>query len=184
MLRRDFVALLAVPPLLFNPAVAKAGDPASHSSPQHANGWPIWASRAGEQFFFDARTQEGYRVAQHLLRDVRARRMGFPHPYLLRAIAQIQHWWALHDRHVRIDITSGMRTPQTNNSIEGAARASLHLPNQQGVFFAADFRPTGMPMDVAAHWLRHAGIGGVGLYLDRNFIHADVGRARSWVARR
>jgi len=43
-------------------------------------GWPLWLSRAGEQYLFDARTPQGYDVARYLLRDVRAGVSGNPIP--------------------------------------------------------------------------------------------------------
>jgi len=184
MLKRHFLKSLSA--CVAGLATAPTAFAAVHAPTQHAIqpvSWPLWASRAGEQFYFDAATPEGYRVAQHLLRDVRARRVGYPHPELLRLLAQTQHWWANMGHHVRFDITSGLRTPATNNAIEGAARASLHLPNAQGVFFAADFRPGRVDVRTAAQWLRAAGAGGLGLYVDRGFVHADVGRARAWVRR-
>lgn len=166
-------------------AAAAAVAPQALADPGQSGqgGWPIWASRAGEQYYFDARTPEGFRVAQYLLRDIRANRVGFPHPNLLRSLAQIQAWWAQYGRHVRLDITSGLRTHQTNQRTEGAARASLHLPDEQGRFFAVDFRPGDVALDVAARWLRAAGVGGIGLYVERGFLHADAGRPRAWVSR-
>lgn len=147
-------------------------------------GWPLWMARAGEQLRIDARTREGYEAARHLLRDVRAGGVkGMPDPWLLRALAQMQVWWAQYGHHVRLDITSGLRTPSTNARIEGAARASLHLPQANGVFRAVDFRPGSVDIRVAAQWARAAGIGGLGLYVDRDFLHADTGRARQWTGR-
>lgn len=175
MHRREFLRAVAV--------AASSPQALAYSGQAGQGGWPIWASRAGETYYFDARTPEGYRIAQYLLRDIRANRVGFPHPYLLRSLAQIQAWWAQYGRHVCLEITSGLRTYQTNKSTEGAARASLHLPDERGRFFAVDFRPGNVALDVAARWLRAAGVGGIGLYVERGFLHADVGRPRVWVSK-
>ncbi len=153
-------------------------------TPNWDGGWPLWMARGREHYYFDARTRQGYEVARYLLRDVRAGGvMGLPDPWLLRALAQMQVWWTLYGHHVRLDITSGLRTPQTNSSIEGAARASMHLPRHSGMFRAVDFRPGKVDIGLAAQWARAAGISGLGLYLERDFLHADTGRVRQWVGR-
>lgn len=150
----------------------------------HQVGWPLWMSRGKESYYFDAMTPQGYEVARYLLRDIQAGGVrGNPDPWLLRALAQMQVWWAQYGYHVRFDVTSGLRTPKTNNSVEGAARASLHLPQRNWVFRAVDFRPGRVDPMLAARWARYAGIGGIGIYLDRDFLHVDTGRARNWISR-
>lgn len=149
-----------------------------------SGGWPLWLARAGEAFYFDARTRYGYEVARYLLRDIAAGGVrGYPDGWLLRALSQMQVWWAQYGHHVRLDVTSGLRMPQTNARIEGAARASMHLPAAHGWFRAVDFRPGRVDIVRAAQWARAAGIGGIGLYLERDFLHADTGRVRHWVSR-
>ena len=179
--RREYVkALLALPWASASAAQTLGGQAGASSE----GGWPLWASRAGQQFYFDARTPEGYQIARYLLRDIRAGGvMGWPDPWLLRALAQMQYWWAQYGRHVRIDFTSGLRLPSTNASIEGAARASLHLPRQGGRFYAADFRVGRANLLTVAQWARAAGISGLGLYVERDFLHADMGRVRHWIGR-
>ncbi len=79
----------------------------------------------------------------------------------------------------RFEVISGYRSPQTNamlheQSAEVAVR-SLHMDGQ-----AIDMHlPT-----VELAYLRDAaislGVGGVGYYPTSNFVHADVGRVRTW----
>lgn len=141
---------------------------------------PLWMSRDGEEFFFDAYSPRGYATASYLLRDVRANVVGRPDPWVLRAMSQIQTWWAAMGHHVRLDVTSGLRTHQTNDRIEGAAQSSRHLPRSNLMFDAVDFRPGRVDIEIAAQWARAAGISGLGLYSNRNFLHIDRGRLRQW----
>jgi len=178
--RRDYLRLLTAAAAL---PLAGAVQPVMAATPRPAMAAPLWMSRQGESFFFDAFTQEGYAAASYLLRDVRANVIGRPDPWVLRSMAQMQAWWANMGHHVRLDVTSGLRTHQTNNRIEGAARASRHLPGPNREFDAVDFRPGRVDLGIAAQWARAAGISGLGLYTSRNFLHIDRGRVRHWVAR-
>lgn len=173
--RRDYLKVLLAASAAWGAAPLRADD--------WGGGWPLWLSRQGESMMLDARTRQGYEAARYLLRDVRAGVLGMPDGWLLRSLSQMQVWWAQYGHHVRLDITSGLRTPQTNSRIEGAARASMHLPRANGFFAAVDFRPGRVDLTRAAQWARAAGIGGLGLYLERDFLHADSGRPRQWVSR-
>jgi len=117
-------------------------------------------------------------LAQHGSRNI-----ALEYRNLLRALAQMQVWWAQYGHHIRLDVTSGLRTPQTNRNTEGAARASFHLPRDGMVFHAVDFRPGSVDLALAAQWARAAGVGGLGLYVSRDFLHADMGNVRHWVRR-
>ncbi|MEF3192178.1 MAG: DUF882 domain-containing protein [Campylobacterales bacterium] len=74
-----------------------------------------------------------------------------------------------------ITILSGYRTPQTNNSTEGAAKGSFHLKGQAIDFAYAQM--DGAFLGVLAMQLQ---AGGVGFYRGRDFIHIDTGYVRSW----
>lgn len=146
----------------------------------------IWGRRAGETFRVDIGTRSGYEAMRYLLRDVRAGVIGFPHVDLCRRLAWIQTWVMVRlDQHVPIDFTSGLRMPSTNASIEGAAQNSSHLPNEELVFWGADWRMKGVDSallsELSVGLARHTGSGGTGLYVGRDFIHSDVVRApRTW----
>jgi uncharacterized protein YcbK (DUF882 family) len=141
---------------------------------------PLWLMRADEVFRIDVATVKGYKAAQWALRDIQAGRMGFPDVSLLTALSRSQVALATLNRHSRYDITSGMRTVGTNNKTEGAALGSLHTPDKKGEFLATDFRAAGFDAAFTARLMRMVGMGGVGMYVQRDFVHADTGRKRSW----
>lgn len=143
----------------------------------------LWVSRGSDEAQIDYSTAEGYRAIAWMLRDVRAGVIGVPHGRLLEQWSWMQAWLAAYGYHVRFDIHSGLRTPATNHSTEGAALASYHLPNDQGVFRAGDFSTPTIPSEYMGRlaWLSQQG--GVGFYT-RDFIHTDVrGLPVSWRAR-
>lgn len=143
--------------------------------------WPLWLRRNGEEFRFDAATTDGFAAARYLMRDIRAGGVvGYPHLVLLQLLSNAQSIFAAYGVHAAFDVTSGLRLPSTNAATEGAARASFHLPDPNGWFFAADIRPDKIDVEKAAGWFRYVGIGGIGLYPDRGFLHVDVGPARTW----
>lgn len=141
--------------------------------------WPLWMKRGKEVYRFDAATREGFEVARHLMRDVRAGVKGLPHLELLKQLSVAQSQFAAFGVHSLFLVSSGLRTHGTNNSIEGAARNSFHLPDKNGWFFATDIRPEGVNLQRAAEWLRYLGMGGIGIY--PSHLHVDVGPERQWV---
>lgn len=72
-------------------------------------------------------------------------------------------------------VTSGYRTPMTNDMLEGAARHSMHLAGR-----AVDFIMPHAPTELVYRYALWLGIGGVGHYPDR-FVHVDSGDMRTWV---
>lgn len=74
-------------------------------------------------------------------------------------------------------VTSGFRTPETNKALipRGAARRSLHLQGRAVDFYSPQVSARRLARLVAAE-----GVGGVGLYQKRGFVHADVGEVRYW----
>lgn len=74
-----------------------------------------------------------------------------------------------------INILSGYRCEPYNKSIGGAER-SYHVCGM-----AADIWWDGRNVGEMAHWVRHAGFGGVGSYRSSGgFVHADLGPVRDW----
>jgi uncharacterized protein YcbK (DUF882 family) len=78
-----------------------------------------------------------------------------------------------------IEIISGYRSPQTNNTLghksSGVAKKSLHMKGQ-----AVDIRITDLltrQLHKTATALR---TGGVGYYAKSDFVHLDTGRFRTW----
>lgn len=72
-------------------------------------------------------------------------------------------------------VTSGYRTPMTNDMLEGAARHSMHLAGR-----AVDFVLPHASTDMVYRYALWLGIGGVGHYPDQ-FVHVDSGAMRTWV---
>ncbi|MCE2678881.1 MAG: D-Ala-D-Ala carboxypeptidase family metallohydrolase [Burkholderiales bacterium] len=128
--------------------------------------------RGNERFQIDLDSFEGYRMAAYLLRDIRSGQQGFPDPDLLRLAAWSQAVMAQSVAYTAFRVTSGLRTRQTNQGIEGAARNSRHLPDEQGRFFAMDVEPVGSQVEQLATALVRAGFGGVGVY--ERHVHFDV----------
>jgi len=127
-----------------------------------------WKKDAGFQ-------KDGYLQAVHILRDVEYRQVHYIDPHLLDVLFLIQQWLIQEGRPSEIQILSGYRTPAHNFRLEGAAKQSLHM---QGM--AADIYIPVLATKVLALMSRYVGAGGVGVYLDKNFIHVDTGRVRQW----
>lgn len=134
----------------------------------------LWVRRGKDEFQLDYTGEKGSRMVAWLLRDISANRQGIPDIRLLHTMSWIQTWLALHGHHVCYELLSGLRMPSTNNSIEGAARGSFHLPDKHGVFRAVDLRARPIPsayIGKLAYLLKQ---GGVGFY-SRDFTHIDTG---------
>ena len=119
----------------------------------------------------------GYKEACYVLRDVRA---GKTYPMdlnLLNLLCGLQGWlYSAYGLTEPYEITSGYRSVHTNSTTEGAAKNSLHTLGK-----AFDGRQPGFPVDYLGRLFAAFQGGGVGFYYDkRNFIHADVGRVRTW----
>lgn len=178
--RRDFCKAIAVAA-----SIAPFAVPGRARADDQPRGVPplLWVRRGGDEAQIDYSTAEGYRAIAWMMRDARAGVVGVPHGRLLELWSWMQAWLAAYGYHVRFDIHSGLRTPATNRSTEGAALASYHLPNEQGVFRAGDFSTPSIPSEYMGRlaWLSRQG--GVGFYTQQ-FIHTDVrGYPVSWRAR-
>lgn len=175
--RRDFIKRVAASVAALSSGAVFAGD----GQPAPPVTWPLWMRRGNEAFQFDAATKDGFAVARYLMRDIQGGNVhGLPHLNLLQALSEAQSVFAFYGVHTVFDVTSGLRLPSTNARTEGAARASFHLPDRNGWFFAADIRPDRIDIQKAAGWFRYIGVGGIGLYPDRGFLHVDVGPQRTW----
>lgn len=145
----------------------------------------LWLNRVatGEEarvvYWRDGRIDPvGYWTACRLLRDVKGAAAVQMDIGLLNLLRAVQGWFEGHGMQVRLDLLSGYRTARTNAQIEGAALNSAHLSGT-----AADFRIVGVPASYLGRLTMSFQGGGVGFYLVRDFIHADVDRRRAWVGR-
>lgn len=117
----------------------------------------------------------GYPQVCSLMRDVAANQTASIHPRLLDLLCAIQAWVRPYGYTQPIQVLSGYRTPQTNASLEGAARNSMHLQGR-----AADIVLPGLPATYLGQLAARYAAGGVGFYVGRGFVHVDTGRLRYW----
>lgn len=180
MQRTDFlVALIAAALAGLSPRAARAAIP-------NGTRRVLWLRRAGYgdeialPFCMDGRTvyAPGYRAICWLMRD---RNVAPAQGYVRYDIVEIEALWEvqqalrLHGIGGPLVITSGYRSPQTNNATEGAARNSMHLYAK-----AADLYVDGISMrDLFSTCWSRAVSGGIGYYDDH--VHLDSGTRRWWV---
>ncbi len=120
--------------------------------------------------------ERGYRELCWLMRDVRGNAAISIDLGLLDVLCGLQRWARYNGVNSIIRITSGYRTKHTNALTEGAAKNSFHTQGR-----AADFIMDGIRRSQQGEMVREFNSsGGTGIYLAKNFIHADTGRARVW----
>jgi uncharacterized protein YcbK (DUF882 family) len=118
---------------------------------------------------------QGYRQACWLLRDVKYGQGVAMDTGLLDVLFIMQMWLATYGQKHEIHVLSGYRTKAHNDSLEGAAKNSMHLYGR-----AADIYIPGISPLLLSNMGKMLGLGGVGLYAKRGFIHVDRGTVRSW----
>lgn len=142
----------------------------------------LWLVRqqTGEElrlvYFADGQIiQDNYRRICALLRDVRAGVGATMNPVVLDILCGVNGWCRASGVSRPFVVTSGYRTPATNDITEGAARHSEHTRGG-----AVD----GFLPGVSPEYLARLGVylsgGGVGWYPSRGFVHLDHGRLRTW----
>lgn len=108
----------------------------------------------------------------YVMRDLHVGQ-GVPmHPWLMDMV-YLTH---VYFRATEVVALSGYRSPRTNARTEGAAKNSLHMHG-----CALDLRIKQADSLSVARVLRHFTPGGVGWYPKSGFVHADVGKNRTWV---
>jgi uncharacterized protein YcbK (DUF882 family) len=188
------VAAAADEPLVFRPGREPGyAAPSGHKRPLAlgeipSNFWDLprelWLLREATReqvravYYADGRIQpDGYWQLCAVLRDVSANVMTRMNPLVLDVLRGIYGFYQAWRYHQPIVVTSGFRTDATNRRLlaEGAARNSMHLYG-----CAVDLRMPGVRADDLGRLVLHLRAGGVGIYADRNFVHADTGRLRTW----
>jgi uncharacterized protein YcbK (DUF882 family) len=180
MRRSDFLTSL------IGAALAGLSPRAARAAVPDATRRILWLRREGypdeivAPFCIDGRHvyEPGYRMICWLMRD---RHVAAAQGYVQFDIVEIEALWevqqalVLHGIYQPLVITSGYRTLQTNEAIEGAARNSMHLYAK-----AADMYVAGVSMRdlFNACWSREVS-GGMGYYDDH--VHLDSGTRRWWV---
>ena len=112
----------------------------------------------------------------HVLRDHRNNQVHVIEPTLLDLLTALS---AMLDTRERFNVISGYRSPESNAIMHEhsgqVASGSLHM---QGM--AIDIRLPGVALDRVRGAAESLVIGGVGYYPTSDFVHVDVGKARTW----
>lgn len=129
--------------------------------------------RADQRFRVDVSSKQGYQTAAWLLRDIKANnQMAWPSMNLLMWASYLQQALAVMHSYTVFEITSGLRTPATNQITEGSAQHSRHLPDQNNRFYAMDIKPLGASLDQLLSLASQSTQGGIGRY--ESHLHLDV----------
>lgn len=119
---------------------------------------------------------QGYRKANWILRDWQDNKQVVMDIHLLNTLYVMQQWLIIEGRSGKIIILSGYRTPGHNAKLDGAAKQSQHLNGK-----AADLYIPAVSTRLLAAMSRLIGVGGVGIYPRKNYVHVDTGNVRTWV---
>ena len=110
-----------------------------------------------------------------LLRDVKAHEWVQIDVKLIAILDWTQRYLSKYGYTQPLVILSGFRSAKTNNSLENAARNSMHLYGK-----AIDFAVPGLDTRYLAELMNYLVQGGVGAYAHKGFVHIDTGRLRRW----
>lgn len=94
---------------------------------------------------------------------------------LLNLLFAVQQWMKINGQYRPLIVNSGYRTSRSNANLENAAKNSMHLYGK-----AADFYIENLPTKYLGELVKFFKEGGMGLYLSKNFVHADTGAVRTW----
>ena len=120
---------------------------------------------------------EGYVDLCWMLRDRHENRAVHMSISTLDQVCGVQRWAAHHRKPTVVQFTSGYRAPITNQRTEGASKDSLHMQGR-----AVDGTFQGLTPVLQGNMARDFNKGGgVGIYVDRAFVHMDDGRPRVWM---
>lgn len=101
---------------------------------------------------------------------------------MAEALVPLASSMADHFHASRIDVISGYRSDKLNEMLRKkghqVASDSQHTHGQ-----ALDFRIPGVNARVLAAEVAKVHVGGIGIYTENNFVHADTGRQRRWFGR-
>lgn len=112
-----------------------------------------------------------------LMRDTRAGVSAYIDIEVLDLVFAMQKWLVSWGVDKPVIIQSGYRSLSTNLNTEGAAKNSMHMRGQ-----ALDIRMPGVPVAYLGRLASIFGVGGVGFYISKNFVHADTGMVRYWTS--
>lgn len=120
---------------------------------------------------------DGYQRMCWLLRDVRGGNAVIQMDLgVMDLVCGLQRWAAHNGVESIVTLTSGFRSDKTNARTEGAVKDSLHTQGRAIDFLMGGIRSRQLGAMVSTFNSK----GGTGIYLAKNFVHADTGRARVW----
>lgn len=119
---------------------------------------------------------DAYKEICWLLRDVQANKTFAMSPRLLDVLCGLQNWLAHSGVQQAVHVNSGYRSFATNLRTEGSALNSRHLLGR-----AADIQVPGVTLARLAGMASLFGRGGVGMYVNKGFVHVDTGDERIWI---
>jgi len=182
--RRRILLRAATAWLAARPCLAVADAPARAPAGTIRTGPPreLWITRPQAQesvravYWADGAVQpEGYRIINHLYRDLHA---GVARPIaigLLDLNHAMQAVLGHRGRARPLILLSGFRTPDTNRLV-GGVDPSAHESGE-----ADDFIFEGLSLEENFRLARSCQVGGLGVYPDRGSLHKDLGALRTWV---
>jgi len=103
---------------------------------------------------------------------------GAVHPPVLRLVEILSHVQHLAGAD-HLVLFSGYRSPDYNQKLKGAARASMHT---EGLAADVGFAKAKLSLDTVWHRVRALDCCGAGYYGRDSYVHIDVGRPRFWEA--
>jgi hypothetical protein len=89
---------------------------------------------------------------------------------------------AVHFKSQRIEVISGYRSPKFNDALSKKGR-HVAGESKHSMGGAMDFRLAGKDAATVGNWLEENFDGGVGIYVEDNFVHIDTGERRRWRGR-
>jgi hypothetical protein len=89
---------------------------------------------------------------------------------------------AVHFKSQRIEVISGYRSPKFNDALSKKGR-HVAGESKHTMGSAMDFRLSTKDAQTVGNWLAENFDGGVGIYVEDNFIHVDTGAKRRWRGR-
>ena len=113
----------------------------------------------------------------YFMRDHRTNKSALMHVRLYDILYRLQSTVGSDSR---IHVLSGFRTRATNEALRkhsrDVAKNSFHVKGR-----AVDLYIPGVDAETIQSEARHLGMGGVGYYINRHFVHLDTGRPRFWL---
>jgi uncharacterized protein YcbK (DUF882 family) len=111
-----------------------------------------------------------------VLRDFRNGEVHEINPHLLDLLVLLQ---GRVESGGRFEVISGYRSPQTNAMLhDQSSEVAVHSLHMEGM--AIDMHLPRVELTALRDAAISLGLGGVGYYPSSNFVHADVGKVRTW----